>query len=141
MEVKNRKAYFDYFIEEEYESGLVLLGTEIKSIRKGSVNLKDSYIRIKNDEAFVINMHISKYEEGNRFNHSETRERKLLLNKNEIKKLKVGTSQDGYNIIPLKMYIKNGRAKLLIGLAKGKKLYDKRAVIKERDLKREIKRV
>ena len=88
-----------------------------------------------------MNMHISKYEEGNRFNHSETRERKLLLNKNEIKKLKVGTSQDGYNIVPLKMYIKNGRAKLLIGLAKGKKLYDKRAVIKERDLKREIKRV
>lgn len=140
MEIKNRKAYFDYFIEDEFEAGIVLLGTEIKSVRKGSVNLKDTYIRIKNDEAFIINMHISKYEEGNSFNHSETRERKLLLNKKEILKLKVGSTQDGYNIIPLKMYLKNGKAKVLIGLAKGKKLYDKRAVIKERDLEIELKR-
>lgn len=139
MEIKNRKAYFDYFIEEEVEAGIVLKGTEIKSIRKGSANLKDCYVRIKNDEAFVINMFIGKYEEGNIHNHEERRERKLLLNKNEIRKFKVGATQDGYNIIPLKMYINRGRAKLLIGLAKGKKLYDKREVIKQRDLKRDQK--
>lgn len=139
MEVKNRKAYFDYFIEDQYEAGLVLHGTEIKSIRKGSANISDCYIRIKNNEAFIINMYIDKYEQGNIFNHEERRERKLLLNKKEINKLKEGVTQQGYNIIPLKLYLKNGRAKLLIGLAKGKKLYDKREAIKQRDLERETK--
>lgn len=137
MEIKNKKAYFDYFIEDEYEAGIVLHGTEIKSIRKGSANLNDCYIRIKNDEAFIINMYIAKYEQGNIHNHDETRERKLLLNKREILKLKTGVMQEGYNIVPLKLYIKNGRAKLLIGLAKGKKQHDKREVIKKRDLERE----
>lgn len=137
MEIKNKKAYFDYFIEDEYEAGIVLHGTEIKSIRKGSANLNDCYIRIKNDEAYIINMYIAKYEQGNIHNHDETRERKLLLNKREILKLKTGVMQEGYNIVPLKLYIKNGRAKLLIGLAKGKKQYDKREVIKKRDLERE----
>ncbi|NLA32944.1 MAG: SsrA-binding protein SmpB [Mollicutes bacterium] len=137
MEIKNKKAYFDYFIEDEYEAGIVLHGTEIKSIRKGSANLNDCYIRIKNDEAYIINMYIAKYEQGNIHNHDETRERKLLLNKREILKLKTGVMQEGYNIVPLKLYIKNGRAKLLIGLAKGKKQHDKREVIKKRDLERE----
>lgn len=137
MEIKNKKAYFDYFIEDEYEAGIVLHGTEIKSIRKGSANLNDCYIRIKNDEAFIINMYIAKYEQGNIHNHDETRERKLLLNKREILKLKTSVMQEGYNIVPLKLYIKNGLAKLLIGLAKGKKQYDKREVVKKRDLERE----
>ena len=136
MEIKNKKAYFDYFIEDEYEAGIVLHGTEIKSIRKGSANLNDCYIRIKNEEAYIINMYIAKYEQGNIHNHDETRERKLLLNKREILKLKTGVMQEGYNIVPLKLYIKNGRAKLLIGLAKGKKQHDKREVIKKRDLER-----
>lgn len=140
MEIRNKKAYFNYFIETEYEAGIVLKGTEIKSIRNGSCNIGDSYIRIKNNEAFIINMYIAKYEQGNQFNHNETRERKLLLNKKEILKLKTGVMQDGYNIIPLKLYVHKGKAKLLIGLAKGKKLYDKREVIKQRDLERERKR-
>lgn len=140
MEIRNKKAYFNYFIETEYEAGIVLKGTEIKSIRNGSCNIGDSYIRIKNNEAFIINMYIAKYEQGNQFNHNETRERKLLLNKKEILKLKTGVMQDGYNIVPLKLYIHKGKAKLLIGLAKGKKLYDKREVIKQRDLERERKR-
>lgn len=137
MEIKNKKAYFDYFIEDQTEAGIVLTGTEIKSIRRGSANLKDCYVRIKNEEAFVINMFISKYEEGNINNHDERRERKLLLHTKEIKKLKTGSMQDGYNIIPLKLYLVRGKAKLLIGLAKGKKLYDKRETIKQRDLDRE----
>ncbi len=140
MEIRNKKAYFNYFIETEYEAGIVLKGTEIKSIRNGSCNIGDSYIRIKDNEAFIINMYIAKYEQGNQFNHNETRERKLLLNKKEILKLKTGVMQDGYNIIPLKLYVHKGKAKLLIGLAKGKKLYDKREVIKQRDLERERKR-
>ncbi len=140
MEVKNRKAYFNYFIEKEYEAGIVLKGTEIKSIRKGSVDLKDSYVRIKNNEAFIINMYIAKYNEGNIFNHDETRERKLLLHKKEIYKLKEGVEREGYSIIPLKLYIKNKHAKILIGLAKGKKLYDKKQAIKERDIEREMKK-
>ncbi len=139
MEIKNKKAYFNYFIETEYEAGIVLKGTEIKSIRKGSANITDSYVRIKNNEAFIINMYIAKYEQGNQFNHDERRERKLLLNKKEILKLKSGVMQEGYNIIPLKLYIHKGKAKILIGLAKGKKLYDKREVIKARDLERERK--
>lgn len=141
MEIKNRKAYFDYFIEREIECGIVLSGTEIKSIRKGSTNLKDTYARIKNGEVFVINMYIAPYEEGNRYNVPERRERKLLLKRNEIVKLKSEVMKDGYSLIPLKLYFKGNYAKILLGLCKGKKLYDKRESIKERDLKRENKNI
>lgn len=141
MEIKNRKAYFDYFVEREIECGIVLSGTEIKSIRKGSANLKDTYARIKNDEVFVINMYIAPYEEGNRYNVPERRERKLLLKRNEIVKLKSEVMKDGYSLIPLKLYFKGNYAKILLGLCKGKKLYDKRESIKERDLKRENKNI
>lgn len=141
MEIKNRKAYFDYFIEREIECGIVLSGTEIKSIRKGSANLKDTYARIKNGEVFIINMYIAPYEEGNRYNVPERRERKLLLKRNEIVKLKSEVMKDGYSLIPLKLYFKGNYAKILLGLCKGKKLYDKRESIKERDLKRENKNI
>lgn len=141
MEIKNRKAYFDYFIEREIECGIVLSGTEIKSIRKGSANLKDTYARIKNGEVFIINMYIAPYEEGNRYNVPERRERKLLLKRNEILKLKSEVMKDGYSLIPLKLYFKGNYAKVLLGLCKGKKLYDKRESIKERDLKRENKNI
>ena len=140
MEIKNKKAYFDYEILKEYEAGLELFGTEIKSIRKGSVDLRDSFVTIKDNEAYILNMYIAKYDEGNRFNHDERRTRKLLLNKAEIKKLKEARQEDGISIIPLKVYIKKNHAKVLIGLSKGKKLYDKRESIKKRDLEREQKR-
>lgn len=140
MEIKNKKAYFDYYIESELEAGISLSGTEIKSIKKGSAQLKDTYVVIKNGEAFVLNMYIAKYEEGNQFNHEELRTRKLLLHKKEIKKLKELTLKDGYSIVPLKLYLKHGYAKLLIGVAKGKKNYDKRQAIKKRDELREAKR-
>ena len=136
IEVKNRKAYFDYFILKEIECGIVLSGTEIKSIRKGSVNLRDTYARIKNNEVYVINMFISKYDEGNKFNHDERRQRKLLLHKKEILKLSQEIKEQGLTLVPLKLYFKNNHAKLLIGLCKGKKLYDKRETIKKRDLER-----
>ena len=137
MEIVNKKAYFNYFIDSELEAGIVLKGTEIKSVRKGSVNLTDSYVRIKNNEAYIINMFIDKYDEGNIFNHEPTRERKLLLHKNEIKRLLELTSRDGYTLVPVKLYIKNDKAKISIGIAKGKKLYDKRETIKKRDLERD----
>mgnify|MGYP005767375439 FL=1 len=140
MEIKNKKAYFNYFIEDEFEAGLVLVGTEIKSVRKGSIDISDAYIRIKDNEAYIINMFIEKYDSGSIFNHDPSRERKLLLHKKEIKKLLEKVKREGYSIIPLKVYIKNGRAKVLIGVAHGKKLYDKRASIKERDLLRELDR-
>lgn len=136
MEINNRKAYFDYFIEEEIEAGIALVGTEIKSIRNGSCNLKDSYSIIKNNEVFILGMHISKYKEGNQFNHDELRTRKLLLNKREIIKIKTKITQEGYSLIPLKLYFNKNKVKLLLGIAKGKKLYDKRQSIKERDLDR-----
>lgn len=136
MEILNKKAKFDYYIESEIESGISLVGTEIKSIKKGSCDLKDTYVRIKNNEAFIINMYIAKYEEGNIFNHDERRERKLLLHKKEIIKLKEMATKDGYSLIPIKCYIKNGKAKISVGVCKGKKLYDKRESIKEKDLKR-----
>ena len=139
MEIKNKKAYFDYFIVEEIEAGIVLTGTEIKSVRGNHVQLKDSFVRIKDDEAYVINMNISKYKEANQFNHEEDRTRKLLLHKKEIKKLKDKSQIEGMSIVPLKMYIKGDHAKLLIGLVKGKKLYDKRETIKKRDLEREAR--
>ena len=139
MEIKNKKAYFDYFIIEEIEAGIVLTGTEIKSVRGNHVQLKDSFVRIKDNEAYVLNMNISKYKEANQFNHEEDRTRKLLLHKKEIKKLKEKTQVEGMSIVPLKVYIKDDHAKLLIGLVKGKKLYDKRETIKKRDLERETR--
>lgn len=136
MEIINRKAKFDYYIESEIEAGIVLVGTEIKSIRNNSVDLKDTYIRIKNNEAYIINLFIGKYEEGNIFNHDERRERKLLLHKKEIIKLKELCNRDGYTLIPIRLYLKKNLAKVSIGVCKGKKNYDKRESIKERDLKR-----
>lgn len=140
LKIHNRKARFDYEIISEIECGIVLNGTEIKSVRKGSVDLKDTYARIKNGEVFIINMYIAKYEEGNIFNHEERRERKLLLNKKEILKLKREMDQNAYTLVPLKLYFHRDNAKILLGLCKGKKLYDKRQSIKERDLKREESR-
>ena len=140
MEIKNRKANFEYFIEEHYEAGIELKGTEIKSIRKGSCDIKDSFIIIKNQEAFLLNTYIAKYEEGNIFNHEERRTRKLLLHKKEIKKLLEASSRDGYSLIPWSIYLKKGKAKVEIGVCKGKKLYDKRETIKKRDLERENSR-
>lgn len=139
IEIKNKKAYFDYTVLDSMEAGISLVGTEIKSIRKGSVDLKDTFITIKNNEAFILNMYIAKYEEGNIFNHDERRTRKLLLHKSEIKKLKEKVSTEGLTLIPLKLYFKKNYVKVLVGLCKGKKLYDKRASIKERDLKREAR--
>lgn len=141
IEIKNKKAYFDYFVLREIEAGIVLTGTEIKSIRKGSAALKDTFARIKNNEVFVINMYIAKYEEGNRFNHDERRSRKLLLHKNEIRKLAEEIKLNGYSLVPLKLYFKEDKAKILLGVCKGKKLYDKRETIKERDLLRSNKGV
>lgn len=140
MEIKNRKANFEYFIEERYEAGIELKGTEIKSIRKGSCDIKDSFIIIKNQEAFLLNTYIAKYEEGNIFNHEERRTRKLLLHKKEIKKLLEASNKDGYSLIPLSIYLKKGKAKVEVGVCKGKKLYDKREAIKKRDLERENSR-
>lgn len=136
MEIKNKQAYFNYFVEEEIECGIVLTGTEIKSVRKGSVNIKDSYVRIKNNEAYIINMYIAKYEEADKFNHDEYQERKLLLHKKEIKKLSSNIKMEGYTLIPLSVYFKGSHAKVLIGLCKGKKNYNKKEAIKERDIKR-----
>ena len=141
IEIKNKKAYFDYFVIREIETGIVLTGTEIKSIRKGSANLKDTFARIKNGEVFVTNMYIAKYEEGNRFNHDERRSIKLLLHKNEINNLAEEIKLNGYTLVPLKLYFKEDKAKILLGLCKGKKLYDKRETIKERDLSRMNKNV
>lgn len=141
MEIKNRRAVFNYYIQKEIECGIVLTGTEIKSLRKGSADIKDSYAKIKDDEAYLINMFIAKYDEGNRFNHEERRTRKLLLHKAEIKRLKEETQKQGYTLIPLKIYLKNNRAKVLLGICQGKHTYDKRQAIKERDLKREVRNV
>ncbi|EIJ80613.1 SsrA-binding protein [Bacillus methanolicus PB1] len=137
---QNKKAYHDYFIEDTYEAGIVLQGTEIKSIRAGRVNLKDSYARIHKGEMFLYNMHVSPYDQGNRYNHDPLRTRKLLLHKREINKLIGETKEAGYALVPLKLYLKNGYAKILIGLAKGKKKYDKREDLKKKEAKREIER-
>lgn len=139
IEVKNKKAYFDYTILSELEAGISLTGTEIKSIRKGSVDLKDTFVTIKKEEAYLLNMYVAKYEEGNIFNHEERRTRKLLLHKSEIRKLKEKIKMEGLTIIPLKLYFKKNKVKILIGICKGKKLYDKREALKEKDLKREAK--
>ncbi len=137
VEVRNKKAYFDYIILEQLEAGIVLTGTEIKSVRKGSVDLVDSYVLIRNQEASILNMYIAPYFEGNQFNHEERRTRKLLLHKNEIRKLRESVTQDVVTLIPLKLYFKKNHAKILVGVCKGKKLYDKREAIKKRDLERE----
>ncbi|WZU02066.1 SsrA-binding protein SmpB [Erysipelothrix sp. D19-032] len=137
---KNRKAYHDYFIEDEFEAGMVLLGTEIKSIRDGKVQLKEAFISIKDGEAWIKGMHIGLYEQGNRFNHDELRDRKLLLHSHEIEKLQKGQTLQGYTIVPLNIHLSKGRAKLQIALAKGKHLYDKRQTEKERDQKRDIQK-
>lgn len=134
----NKKAYHDYYIEDTFECGMVLTGTEIKSIRRGKVQLRDSYGRIRGGEAFVWNMHISPYEEGNIFNHEPTRTRKLLLHKKEIAKLEEVVALQGYTLVPTKVYLKAGRAKLELGIAKGKKNYDKREVEKQKSAKRAI---
>ncbi|NLY80508.1 MAG: SsrA-binding protein SmpB [Lysinibacillus sp.] len=137
---QNKKASHDYFIEKTYEAGMVLQGTEIKSIRAGRVQQKDSFVLIRNGEAWISNMHISPYEQGNRFNHDPLRRRKLLLHKKEIAELAGAVQRDGYTIVPLKIYIKDGYAKLLIGLGKGKKKYDKRADERKKEAKREMER-
>ena len=136
MEINNKKAYFDYEILETYEAGIVLTGTEIKSIRLSNVNLKDSYAHVKNNEVFLLNMHISEYKEGNIFNHNETRTRKLLLHKKEILKIRDKIALDGLTLVPLKLYFKGSHVKILLGLARGKKMYDKRESIKKKDIER-----
>ena len=138
MEILNRQASHNYFIIDTYEAGIVLTGTEIKSIRLGKCNLKDSYAIIKNYEVFLLNAHISAYEQGNRFNHEETRTRKLLLNKKEILKLNDKVNLEGYTLIPLKIYFNKGLAKVSLGVCKGKKTYDKKEILKENDIKREL---
>ena len=140
MEILNKRAKFDYFIEEEIEAGIVLTGTEIKSVRDGKCNIVDCYGIIKNSEIFLLNMFISHYKEGNIYNHDETRTRKLLLHKKEIKKLSDAVSREGKTLLPLKLYFKDNKLKVLLGLAKGKKNYDKRESIKENDLKREAQK-
>ena len=141
MEIKNKKANFDYFIEETIECGIELKGTEIKSLRKGSADLRDTFALIRNGEVYLVNMYIAKYEEGNQFNHQERRTRKLLLHKRVIRKLKEKIEREEYSLVPVKAYFVNNKVKILLGVAKGKKLYDKRETIKERDLQRESKRM
>ena len=141
MEVINQEARFNYFILEEIECGIVLTGTEIKAIREGKVNLKDSYAKIRNNEVYLLNTHISEYKEGNIFNHDPRRTRKLLLHKREILKLRDKVDQEGLTLVPLKLYMQKNKVKILLGLCKGKKNFDKRETMKERDLKREASKL
>ncbi len=134
----NKRAFHDYFIEEKYEAGMVLTGTEVKSLRLGKANLNDAFVQIRSGEAFLNNLHISPYEFGNRQNHDPDRLRKLLMHKKEIVKLFAKIREQGYTVIPLRLYFKNGMVKAEIGLAKGKKLYDKREDLKKKDHKREV---
>lgn len=136
----NRKAFHDYHILETYEAGIALLGTEVKSLREGKANLKDSYAIVKNSEVFLLNCHISPYSHGNIFNHDPLRTRKLLLHRKEINKLHGHITQKGLTLIPLKVYFKDGKAKVELGLAKGKRQYEKREAIKEKESRREIER-
>ena len=136
----NKKAYHDYFIEEKYEAGLELFGTEVKSLRLGKCSIKESFIRIDKGEVYAYGMHITPYEMGNIFNKDPLRPKKLLLHKSEILKLLIKISEKGYTLVPLEVYFKNGRAKLEFGLAKGKKLYDKREDTAKKDLRRELER-
>lgn len=136
----NKKAYHDYFIEEKYEAGLALHGTEVKSLRLGKCSIKEAFVRIDNGEAYVYGMNVSPYEKGNIFNKDPLRPRKLLLHKQEIRKLAGDLTGQGYTVVPLQVYFKDGRAKIEIGLAKGKKLYDKRQDIAKKDIRREHER-
>ncbi len=136
----NRKAQHDYFIEDSYEAGIALTGTEIKSVRAARVNLRDGFVQIRNGEAWLLNVHISPYDFGNRENHEPRRERRLLLHRQEIRKLLSKVSERGWTIVPLSMYIKAGRAKVEIALVRGKRLYDKRDSVAERDMDRELRR-
>ena len=141
MEVINREARFNYFIQEVIQCGIVFPGTEIEDIREGKVNLKDSYAKIKNNEVYLLNTHISEYKEGNIFNHDPRRTRKLLLHKREILKLRDKVEQEGLTLVPLKLYMQKNKVKILLGLCKGKKNFDKRETMKERDLKREASKL
>ena len=137
---RNQKAYHDYFIEEKFEAGIELAGTEVKSIRMGNVNLKDSFCLIKNGQLSVLGMHISPYEHGNIFNRDPDRDRRLLMHKREIRKLHALIKQDGYTLVPLSVYFRNAKVKVEVGLCKGKKNYDKRDAIVKRDAGREMDR-
>lgn len=136
----NKKAHFDYFIEQTYEAGISLHGTEVKSLRMGKCSVKEAFIRIENGEVFIYGMHISPYEKGNIFNKDPLRVKKLLLHKQEIRKLAGKISEKGYTLVPLQVYFKDGKAKVEIGLAKGKKLYDKRQDIAKKDQRREAEK-
>ena len=137
---QNRKAFHDYFVEEKYEAGIELAGTEVKSIRAGTLNLKDAYCGVKDGELFIHGMHISPYEKGNIFNKDPVRVRRLLMHKREIRKLHALVKQDGYTLVPLSVYFRDSRVKVEVGLCKGKKTYDKRAATAQRDAKREMDR-
>ena len=136
----NKKVYHDYFVEDTYEAGIVLVGSEVKSIRQGALNLRDSYVMVKNAEVFVIGMHISPYKMGSYFNVDSRRTRKLLLNRGEINKLRGKVEQKGYTLVPLRVYFKDALVKVEIGLCKGKELHDKRAAIKEKENNRNLQR-
>ena len=137
---QNRKAYHDYFVEEQYECGIALFGTEVKSVRLGKVNLKESWAQIRHGEIWVEGMHISPYEQGNIFNRDPLRDKKLLLHKSEIRKLDSMVMRQGYTLVPLELYFRDGRVKVLLGLCRGKQLHDKRDSIAKRDSDREIQR-
>lgn len=140
LAAKNRKAYHDYFVEETYEAGIELAGTEVKSIRAGTLNLKDAWCSVRDGELLVLGMHISPYEKGNIFNKDPVRVRRLLMHKREIRKLHALIQQEGYTLVPLSVYFKNARVKVEIGLCRGKKNYDKRETIAKRDAQREMRR-
>jgi len=137
---RNKTASFNYFLEEKYEAGIKLVGSEIKSIREGKVSINEAYVVIRNNEAFILNMHIAQFAKANRFNHDETRTRKLLLHKRQIVNLAVKGRETGYSIIPVKLYLKDGLAKLEIALARGKKNYDKREDLKQKDIERRVRK-
>lgn len=137
---QNRRAFHEYFVEETFEAGIALFGTEVKSLRAGNVNMKDSYCRAENGEMFLLNLHISPYEKGNVFNRDPLRERKLLLHKREILKISQSAARDGYSIVPLSLYFKRGKVKAEVALVRGKKLYDKRESIAKKDRERENQR-
>ena len=139
MEIRNRKANYEYFVLDKYECGIELKGTEIKSLRNNSGDIKDSFGIIRNNEVYLLNMYIAKYDKGNQFNHDERRTRKLLLHKQEIRKIRKSIEQEGLTLVPIAIYLKGNHAKVELGVCKGKKLYDKREAIKEKDLARELK--
>ena len=139
LEIINRKARYDYEISDTYEAGIALKGTEIKSIRDGKANIKDSYVLVRDDEAFILNMHINLYDKGNQFNHEETRTRKLLLHKNEIYRMRDSSKIEGYTLVPLKLYFVKNKVKILIGVGKGKKIYDKRESMKQKEMIKEAR--